>query len=342
MCGQFCLCKFFLELESYICSCAKNKQQQQQASKIGRKKEKKKKRKEEKKMKEIVVSLVFISISMLIFGLVIFWHESSHVKFENKNMVAGEKYDVEGRQYEFPDVPIDGKVYPLKQSVMISLRDLYKSTVGLLEDRGVGYWVSGGTLLGFMRHGTFMPNDDDIDLHVPLEFKGLLFSEEMSVAAKAAGLELIFLRGSGEDNATKEGGAVRVRKTGTRFPIADIFFVEEVDGFVNKIDSWKTVNGKLVLAYNKVERWPASYVLPSIVRSIDGLDVSLPAMPVEVLAQQYGKNCMSKVVVRSRWISHSFPFEKLPFMWTTTTPLRKAAATATGSLMKSHGKPQPK
>ncbi|CAE8657491.1 unnamed protein product, partial [Polarella glacialis] len=35
-----------------------------------------------------------------------------------------------------------------------------------LEKAGVTYWVTGGTLLGAIRHGGFIPHDDDLDIEL--------------------------------------------------------------------------------------------------------------------------------------------------------------------------------
>ena len=46
------------------------------------------------------------------------------------------------------------------------LRNLLKQTVELLEKYNIRYWITGGTLLGAVRHNGFIPWDDDVDLCV--------------------------------------------------------------------------------------------------------------------------------------------------------------------------------
>ena len=55
---------------------------------------------------------------------------------------------------------------------------------------GVTYWVTGGTLLGAMRHGGFIPHDDDVDIEVP--------ASDLPRAAEALGAVGRSFRGLGE------------------------------------------------------------------------------------------------------------------------------------------------
>jgi hypothetical protein len=67
-----------------------------------------------------------------------------------------------------------------------SLTDIVGDVVSLLERRGIRPFLMSGTLLGFVRNGTFLPHDHDVDLGI-LPTTGL---DEVADALVDSGLEL--------------------------------------------------------------------------------------------------------------------------------------------------------
>jgi len=66
-----------------------------------------------------------------------------------------------------PDTRLAGDT-PLRQAQLVMLR-LLKAFHQLCEEEGLRYWLDAGTLLGAVRHGGFIPWDDDIDVLMPRE-----------------------------------------------------------------------------------------------------------------------------------------------------------------------------
>ncbi len=66
-----------------------------------------------------------------------------------------------------PDNRLSGDT-PLRQTQLILLR-LLRIFDGICRKNNLQYWIEGGTLLGAVRHGGFIPWDDDVDVVMPFE-----------------------------------------------------------------------------------------------------------------------------------------------------------------------------
>ncbi len=68
---------------------------------------------------------------------------------------------------DLPDDRLRGDT-PLRQAQLVMLR-LLKAFHVICERNGLRYWLDAGTLLGAVRHGGFIPWDDDVDVLMPKE-----------------------------------------------------------------------------------------------------------------------------------------------------------------------------
>jgi lipopolysaccharide cholinephosphotransferase len=67
----------------------------------------------------------------------------------------------------FPDRRPEGDT-PLRNCQLVMLR-LLKVFDAVCAEAGLRYWLDGGTLLGAVRHGGFIPWDDDVDVKMPID-----------------------------------------------------------------------------------------------------------------------------------------------------------------------------
>lgn len=54
----------------------------------------------------------------------------------------------------------------IQQDVMLKLLFIID---GICSENNIDYWIDGGTLLGYARHGGYIPWDDDIDICIPID-----------------------------------------------------------------------------------------------------------------------------------------------------------------------------
>ncbi len=75
--------------------------------------------------------------------------------------------------YDFYDEAIDGVIVGKKkmelQDIQHCSREMLKVLDKFCRENGLRYWASGGTMLGAVRHKGFIPWDDDVDIHMPMQ-----------------------------------------------------------------------------------------------------------------------------------------------------------------------------
>ncbi len=150
----------------------------------------------------------------------------------------------------------------------------------LLTEYQIPYYIIGGTMLGAIRNGGLIPNDDDIDIAIEIKHESSLLKLAREFEAEGYDLEHAPFLG------------YKVKQQRSRSNGLDIFITTE-----------RVVNGKRVLAYARdgaFENWPNDVVLTT---SLDNLTrirfghlmvSSIPiADAIVVLDNLYGKDWYS-------------------------------------------------
>lgn len=158
-----------------------------------------------------------------------------------------------------------------------SVGQIYQ-TLGLVDylfrKHQISYWIDGGTLIGAVRHGGFIPWDYDADIEVYEESSDKIWALERAFAR--FGLKLL---------RTYFGFQI-LKKRG---------FCDAVDIFLMKRDP---KSGTIVLSDERSRKnWPENYwkteELDELVRVPFGpLELTAPAHPMRYLKTQYGEDVM--------------------------------------------------
>ena len=262
--------------------------------------------------------MIFIWLLLLVFviyGNTMIWRAFAVSSYTHRRILPGMVYKVDGNTYEVPALHMDGKGYLLKENIISTERMLIRKFIDIAQRFNIIVWMSGGTLLGFIRHGTVIPWDDDCDFHTSFDNFKIIGSKEFQTELRKINLERIKVFTTSSSYASRIGAALRIRQIGTHYPVLDIFFVKHKNNLVCKLDSW----GKGKFTFNKKERWNIDDIYPIQTMEIDHIMVPLPNHPNAVLEQQYGHTVLTSMKARDRWFSHTYPFKMFSFIMTTSS-----------------------
>ena len=264
---------------------------------------------------EIIGLVVYIVINVYILTWIII---SSKV-YRKRTFLPGDTYYVYGRKYTIPPATntINRKFRVLKEDYLAHSRELLIATISMLDKLQIEYWISGGTLLGFHRHKSIIPWDDDIDLHVNAKHKGYLLSNEFVKEIQEYNLEAIELSGFDRRQCNRREGIVRLRFRNHSCPVLDIFFVQENNDFMCKLHGWDDNTKKIKTS--KKESWKKDLIYPIQQVTIDDIKLNLPAKPLEVLQTQYGENVMTTLIPQDPLYNHQMQHVLAKMQWRVRT-----------------------
>jgi hypothetical protein len=266
---------------------------------------------------------VWIPVVAVAFGVCWYWINRSIYRAEL--VPVGGSYCVRDRHYRLPQLPIENAfhqpldgIHVLQESFQCQQRRLYQKVSAVLsENPEIPWFVAGGTLLGFQRHGTFLPFDDDIDIHTTWEYRDYFWGPEFASDCARHGLDVFSMRGASLHWAWAFGNStgIRCKLQGTCTPTVDIFFEKNMEnGFWSKIESWDPDGS---VQPNPKETWPQDSVFPIVPTIMDhGLLVHFPADPEALLRRQYGQDVLDVIQYRGIMAgSHRFYFTVLKMVW---------------------------
>jgi len=224
--------------------------------------------------------------------------------YRRARIKPGTPYLLDGVHHPFPASLGSGKEeggsFPIiNHSVARGLKRTLLSFAEVCEAHGVLFWASGGTLLGAMRHGGFVPWDDDMDVHAFRSSLPVVRSEAFlkDLASRClVASRLLFGR---QD-------LVKVGPPGGFF-FLDVFFVDDVGGEWGHCTT--SIDKATCSGLEEKERYEMGDLLPLRTVPFEDVTIPVPRNPLAILARQYGEGVMRECKCTH---THSFDMIRIP------------------------------
>lgn len=191
-------------------------------------------------------------------------------------------------------------VYSISDSIAKELKHMYVILRDTMEKHKISHWVSGGTLLGAIRHKGFIPWDDDMDVHTKIENINKILSKNFLKDLGSKGYKLTASTISG--NAVSAFRMQNINNKTLLPPFIDILFENIVE--TEYLSRCKIIPDIMIIKDNrecllniKNETWKITDIYPLKKHVFEDIWVYIPNNPEKILKIQYGENVMSEIFI---------------------------------------------
>jgi hypothetical protein len=167
----------------------------------------------------------------------------------------------------------------------------------IVDDTGEDYFICSGTLLGFVRHGGFIPWDSDVDVSVKLESMARLCAKLRRIADERSELRI----------SNTAYGAILSMAHGSEFANLDIFVISQIAPTLEWAFAGPVFEGRASFLTHSIfpsEVYSDVELFPTCRGNFDGLSVRVPRRPRECCFRAFGMQCLRVAKLpRETWLT---------------------------------------